>query len=520
MRRVLITAIAGAMLAALAIPAGAVIPAAGAISKKNMEWVWNNPQAVGSDIEFFEQLQDDGSVKRYAITGSMGNGFNIYDITDPTLPLIAGSFVDPGLNWQGDIQVNPRREIAVLATQGAIGRTLSHGDAGGDGLAFVDISDPTMPTLLGTADGLGGAAHNSTIIDDEIIYTTGAARMVDYSDPTNPIEVGGIMDAESGQAMCSGHDITVDPNRTHIIYNACGSRATQIWDVSDPRSPSLISVIPNSVQNIAHQADPNLDSSLLFVTNEYGGGLGTGPTPGGGVSVFDISGKYVEGASLENPVEIGYWVAPFYGLTGDSSQGGQWGNMTAHNMTFQAERNLLSIGWYTEGSFVADMSGPTVEDGLYDEYKGNQYGGKTTWGNTTGNFLPEGAETWSTKWTRFDDALYDTYLFTNDITRGMDVFEYTGPMPLKQARLTVDGAAGVVSGVLDRYAVWTHEGWINKPLAGQTLTVEGSDGSSTTVTTGDDGSFSVDLGVTDIDVTVTWDDAEDVYDVATATTAV
>lgn len=161
-RRTTLAALATALTMALMTgPAGAVIPGVGVISKQNMEWVWNYPELVGSDIEFYEELQDDGSVKRYAIVGSMGNGFNIFDITDPTLPTPAGSFVDPGINWQGDVQVNPRRDIVVLATQGSIGRTVSHGTAG-DGLAFVDISNVNTPTLLGTADGLEAAAHNST----------------------------------------------------------------------------------------------------------------------------------------------------------------------------------------------------------------------------------------------------------------------------------------------------------------------------------------------------------------------
>lgn len=528
MRKALLAALLTVgVLAPLAAPAGAVIPGVGVISRQNMEWVWNNPQLVGSDIEFYEELQDDGSVLRYAITGSMGNGFNIYDINDPTLPVIAGSFVDPGINWQGDVQVNPRRKIVVLATQGSIGRTASHGQTGGDGLAIVDISDVSNPTLLGTADGLDGAAHNSTIIDDEIIYTTGAARMVDYSDPTAPKDLGQIKDPVTGAQMCSGHDITVDPNRPNIIYNACGSPDVEIWNVSDPRNPRFISKVRIKGFDVAHQADPNLDSSLLFVSDEQGGGLGNTNTPGGGLVIYDISGKFVEGASLENPVRFKYWVIPFTMHGGDDETPGQWGNLTAHNFTFQAERNLVSIGWYTVGSWVADMSGPTKEGEAteqypYDEWSGNQFGhGPTTWGNTTGNILLEGAETWSAKWTRFDDPLYERYVFTNDITRGFDVLEYTGFMPLKEARLSVDATAagGTVSGVLDRYAVWTHQGWANRPLAGKTLNVSVTGGPSTTVTTGDDGSFSASLGLAagTHDVTVTWEDPDEVYSTASVT---
>jgi hypothetical protein len=84
-------------------------------------------------------------------------------------------------------------------------------------------------------------------------------------------------------------------------------------------------------------------------------------------------------------------------------------------------------------------------------------------------------------------------------------------MPKKIARLRVDASAtgGVVSGVLDRYAVLTHEGWVNKPLAGKTVEVR-SGGTTLTATTAADGSFSANLGISGAgDVTVTWAGDED-----------
>jgi len=504
MRRSLLAAVTALGLTAAVIgPAGA-IPGPGVISNKNMEWTFNMPQAVGSDIEFLEMKQADGSLKRYAITGSMGNGFNIYDITlvNETVggtAVLTGTFVDPGVNWQGDVQVNPKRKLVVLATESP-GATVSHGV--GSGLVFVDVSNPSLPTQVGQIT-LSGPAHNSTIINDQYVYTTSPVRIIDYTNPAAPVDKGPI------GGMCNGHDITVDPNRPNIIYNACASNQTQIWDVSNPLTPTRLATIQDTRIQIAHQADPNLDSSLLFITDERGGGTGNTTMPGGGVHVYDISGKYKPGASINNPIKVGAWFAPFYGLTGNDTAGGPWGNNTAHNMTFQAERNLLSIGWYTGGSFVADMEGPTLASGgVYtNEYKGTNHGGPTTWGNTMGNILLEGDEVWSTKWTRFDDPAYDRLLYTNGLTRA-DVLRYNGPMPKKHARLNVSdtAAGGVVSGKLDRYAVWTFNGWENRPLAGKTVTITVGD-KTTQATTGADGSFSATLALAagTHNVTVTWD---------------
>jgi hypothetical protein len=62
-----------------------------------------------------------------------------------------------------------------------------------------------------------------------------------------------------------------------------------------------------------------------------------------------------------------------------------------------------------------------------------------------------------------------------------------------------------VSGVLDRYAVLTDEGWVNKPLAGKTVEIRAG-GTTVTATTADDGSFSASLGLSSgsHQVTVTW----------------
>lgn len=474
---------AAALTAAAAVSVNAALPGSGVVSSTNMEWVWNNPQVVGSDIEFYEERRGDDSLRRYAIAGAMGHGFQIIDITDPALPLLAGVFADPGVSWQGDPQVNPRRKIVSFATDGLPAATLGH-DGVADGIALVDISDVANPRLLSTLGGLGGS-HNSTIVDDRYLYTALPTHIVDYSDPENPVDLGipemtDPADPDGPKKTICGHDITLDPNRPDRVYSACsGSSKIQIIDVSDPANPVLISEVVDPDVSIAHQVDPAPDSSFLVLTDERGGGLSNTNAPGGGAHVWDISGKHTGGeASETNPIKIGIWFAPFNGLALDDDQAGPWGNVTIHNFTFQAERFLMSTGWYSMGSWVADMQYPTDGSGPFREWEGDQFGnGPTTWGNTQGHILLEGDEVWSAKWTRFDDPRFDRYVFTNGLTRGMDTLFYTGGLPKKVSRLAVDAEAAfdpatgtaVISGKLDRYAVWTHRGWENRPLAGRTI---------------------------------------------------
>ncbi|HEX9891542.1 MAG TPA: hypothetical protein VGB28_05725 [Actinomycetota bacterium] len=514
-RRALLAALVGVgLLAATVRPVGAV--GVGVISKKNMEWVFNVPQAVGADIEFYENRLEDGSLKRYAVATSMGNGFTIIDITNPALPVLAGASADPGVSWQGDVQVNPKRKIVSVAYDGAPAASVNNAGLG-DGIALYDISDVARPTLLSVVKGLGGA-HNATMVGDNFIYTSSPTRIVEYTNATAPVNHG-----TRGFNFCSTHDITVDPNIPNRIHLACPGNTYQIVDVTDPLNP--VEVARRTLPQVAtaHQADPAPDSSFVAISDEQGGGLTCVQAPCGGLHVYDISGRYVANASEGSPQLAGRYYIPFYRPM-DPSANQPWGNNTAHNFTFQSERALLSIGWYTVGSWVVDMQHPTNNTGPYAEYAGTQFGGPTTWGNTQGNILLEGAETWSAKWARFDDPAYDRYVFTNDITRGVDVLRYTGGMPKKIARLNVDAEAtgGSVTGKLDRFAVWTYQGWVNKPLAGKTVTVSVPGGASATVTTEADGSFSADLGLEagSHDVVVTWNDSTGVYQTATATQTV
>lgn len=483
-----------AALCALTTPAPgrAGLPATGLAGSRNMQWLANAPNLAGNALDLFERRLPGGEVRRYAIAATYGNGFDIVDFTDPSAPVTTSRYVTPGVNYHPWVQVNPVRNIAAVSIEDP-GLSPAHGLS--NGIEFVDITDVTAPVRLGVVSGLGGP-HTIRMIGDRHVYTTLPTFIVDYSDPRHPVNLG--------QSSICGHEFVEDhnvPGRTYA--GLCGNFRWGILDTSDPADPQLVSELRDLDVQFAHEVFPAPDSSFVGVA-DFRGGMTQTQCPGGGIHFYDISGKYVPGASFTNPRKMGTWFAPFGGVAVDpNSDRPNWASCTTHSWQMPPERLLVTAGVYTAGSWVMDPTEATRDlqgGGLYDEWDGRPGRGlgPTTWGNTTGNFLAEGDFVNASQWLPFDstDPAGERYVFTNGLLRGTDILRYDGPLPKKAARLRVDAAAagGVVSGVLDRFAVLTPEGWVNRPLAGEALTVS-SGAASTTAVTGADGSFAADLGL-------------------------
>lgn len=489
-------------------PASAQIPTM-AVSAKNFEHEANVANLVGNSLAFFERRLADGSIKRYAVAATHGNGFDILDVTTPTAPVTVGRYVNdpsptaggPAMYYHTWLDVNPQRNIVALSTERDPGGAIRSPDHGlGWGVEFVDITDVTNPVQLGKVSGFG--THTVRMIGDHYVYTTlQGTHIIDYADPRNPKDLG-------EQKYC-GHEFYPDPNipgRTYLGF--CGNFKWGILDTTDPANPKLITEVRDLGIEFAHEVYPAPDSSFVGVADFRGGGQTNVRCPGGALHFYDISGKYVPGATLATPKKMGQWFIPFAGVS--DSNNPNWTSCTLHSFQMQPERLLVTAGLYSAGTWVMDPSASTKQSGgLYDEYKGSL--GTTTWGNTLANWIAEGDFVNATQWLPFDIPPAKDRVYTNGLIRGVDVLHYHHPeeipFPKKLSRLTIHGDAGggAVTGVLDRYAVLTYDGWVNKPLAGKTVRVAAG-GSAVNVTTRPDGSFTANLGLPlgAHQVTATW----------------
>jgi len=210
----------------------------------------------GTDIwEYIDQ--NNGNV--YAIVG--GNGMSIVDVTDPTTPVqIAHVTSVPGF----DVKV--WSHYVYCSTSG-----------GGTGM-IVDVIDPNNPQIVGSFP----SGHNIFIDDRGYMYNSSpGVRIYDLNpDPTSPLFLT--------QVGNGGHDVTV---RGNLMIDCHGGSATNLYDVTDPSAPILLSSITDPTISYHHQGDISTDGNYLYINDELGN------HPQADISVWDIS-------DIANPVRV------------------------------------------------------------------------------------------------------------------------------------------------------------------------------------------------------------------------
>ncbi|HVL53635.1 MAG TPA: post-COAP-1 domain-containing protein [Vitreimonas sp.] len=428
-------------------------------SAKNLAHVANVCGFVGTDIEFQSRKDAAGVVHDYAFVGTLGGGTRIFDITDPAHPTAAGGYLDPG--WQNDVQV--RGDLLVIGFDWLVvganvstclqQKNLADGTAGEAGVDLVRLSfDPQTATF--TTSLLGcyvssirtGGAHTTTIHPSGEWLTVNTSfaglEVVDIRQPATPRLVHTVGTAVVDEA----HDVSFSRDG-NTLYSA-GIASTRIVDVTNVfgRAPTLIGTAPNAptaaqgadgqVVAISHQADVSSDGQILVVTDEAGGGLSETRCNEG--SSGKIGGAHFWSvADPANPRKLGTWVYPnpvllidalgpaltAIGRTeractihvfrnGGNGSAGPGPIAAGYDGVSSLPKRQLVTAHYGAGTWWLDFSAASSStDGIAEDPR-------ATWGKTLGWNVMPGADTWSAK-------EYKGYIYTGDMTRGMDVFSFT-----------------------------------------------------------------------------------------------
>ena len=388
--------LATAMVLALGVIAGPAGAQAADEHSDNVTLIGSVDLAGATDVEFTK----DG----YAVMTVNGSGefagLWVIDVRDASNPKpmghlpCAGSGYDVGL-W---------RNVAVMSIDSASGNSSTEGGCNVDGtenqegIRLVDISNRSRPREIKFVVTQCGSHTNLVVPRGKKAYvyvqsypasTSGACPsahgIISVVDITNPAKAE-IVSTPSTLPAVGCHDGSVAGK---LAFMACLTEG-QVWDISDPTQPEILSHINDVPDAIWHSTDTSNDGKTAIFGFEsfQGGPLSCNQTtqaPFGALWFYDVSDP-------EDPVQQGSFVPPRT-ITG---------TCTAHNFTVipGIERDALVTAWYSAGFMVVDFSDPNAPAEF-------------------GHYLPEGTNTWDAKW-------YRGTAFVGDSGRGLDAYKIKG----------------------------------------------------------------------------------------------
>ena len=308
-----------------------------------------------------------------------GVDLHLYDARDPRGMVELGNITD----------MAGARDVDVLEWQG---RTLALIAGSGKGMHVVDVTDPTRPDLLTTAEVLNAGVHNlAALPGTPYVYVSGASSerkidVVDLSDPYNPtvsfftipdqMNVNGLpVPIPLNSNGC--HDITVrvDLDRAYCAGGGSqymsGGGETFIWDITDPLAPVWVGAVDDPRIIYHHQAFVNDDGTLLIINDEYIGayqaGLGANncyhfdveQLPGALDPQIPFAAAWIYDISDEaNPVLLSLVQNPS-GWNGDGVPPNPLeGNCGAHFGDIIPGHDAFVMGWYEGGTILVGFEDP------------------------------------------------------------------------------------------------------------------------------------------------------------------
>ena len=244
---------------------------------------------------------DHATGKEYALVGDWNLGVYVIDVSNPA---------------------NPIEVTKILGVPGFDLKPFGHylytcnGQWSGSTSRIIDLSNPASPVVL---PNTFHSCHTISISTRGVMYTEYVGvRIYDLvNDPTHPDSLFYIQ-------TNAGHDSTPRGDR---LYDFAGSHMN-IWNVSDPSSPSLIGSDDNPLVLYYHGGDESKNHNYLYVCDEFA----VSPTPD--IVVYDISDPSI-------PTRIG--------TINDTSS-------CVHQLYVVGD--LMFVGYYTAGFKVFDISNP------------------------------------------------------------------------------------------------------------------------------------------------------------------
>src|SRR5437667_18052 len=205
--------------------------------------------------------------------GSYTNSFEIFNISNPAVPVRVS---------QSNLTAFDQASIYVQGNYAYI----AIGGSGSKGFDIFDVSNPAAPVLQSATDLMYGVPDDGIFVSSNYAYiaegggTTRAFQIFNVSNPSAPVLAGQADLANAGSIDTGGGDaIWVRHGFAYIVEGAGTTKAFEIFDVSNPATPSRVSQSP-----LANSGQPD----DIFVSGNYAYIVEGGGTTNA-FEIFDIS---------------------------------------------------------------------------------------------------------------------------------------------------------------------------------------------------------------------------------------
>ncbi|UYM03931.1 LVIVD repeat-containing protein [Solicola gregarius] len=433
------TAVVVAALTALSAPAPAdddeALKAGEVSHSKNVNRVGHVPKRsplsdFNSDIAFHGD---------YAYGGNY-SGFTIFDIAKPRKPQIVSQVLCPG--GQGDVSVSPDGNLLFLSVDYERTNNTCNSESASptdervwEGMRIFDISDPSAPEYVGAVRTSCGS-HTHTMIPDDAgesiyLYVSSYGPSKGFTNCKPPHDSISVIDVPlddpgsasvvstprlfpggGGPGTSGCHDITAYPDR-NIAAGACMGDGI-LMNIADPVHPKVIDRIQDENFAFYHSATFSNHATKVVFTDELGGGGApvcneeTGPKHGAD-AIYDVTGA---GKKRELAFRS-YFKIPRYQQDTE--------NCVAHNGALipVKGRDVMVQSWYQGGVSIWDFtdSSKPREIGYWER------------GPISDDTLEVGGS-WSAYY-------YNGYVYSSDITEGLDVLNVRGLRSAKRVEWDV-----------------------------------------------------------------------------------
>ncbi len=184
----------------------------------------------------------------FAYVGMADNGMLVIDVSDPTTPVEAGSFV------------------AVTVDRLDVAGQWAYYSSGIGTLSMMDMRDPTNLVHWGSIP-INGFAEGIVVSGDFVYVAAGSAGLQSYriADLLPPVDVGGL--SGSGYAK----DVVVQGRKAYVVNENSGF---QIFDIAEPETPVAL----GALTGVAECVGLDVDGDLVALAHQSGG-----------VSLVDVS---------------------------------------------------------------------------------------------------------------------------------------------------------------------------------------------------------------------------------------